>query len=85
VKVWDTATGREVLAVRRPPADRLEGRFGGPPRDESQMAFSGDGYRLTACEPGETPAWADDDRLTFRPAFVLTTWDATPVSTPAPR
>jgi serine/threonine protein kinase/WD40 repeat protein len=79
LKVWDTTTGREVLAVRRPSANSTQGgRMGGPPRDDCQLSFSGDGNRLIACEVGDTTEWTQEGELTS-PAFIVTTWDATPV------
>ena len=78
LKVWDAATGKEVLAVRRPPTGsrpiKLNGRLG----DDCQLTFNGDGHRLIAWEVGVKLDRASDGKAGV-PAFILTTWDASPV------
>jgi WD40 repeat protein len=77
VKVWDAASGKDLLTFRPgtggDPLMRLrEGRKG--------LAFTADGHRLVSCATSSTRA-----RPLNEHRLVVTTWDATPRAGAAPR
>jgi WD40 repeat protein len=69
VKVWDAASGKEVLTLRPTSPGTAFGA-----RD---LKFSGDGRRLLLCDLAMEPAKPLGD--SYRRLLVLTTWDASPV------
>ncbi len=77
VKVWDAASGKELLNIQNQLPGARSG--GGGPANGCLLRFDGNGHRLRACEFGEVPNWTEETGLGYAPAFILTTWDATPV------
>ena len=73
VKVWDAASGKELLALRPASAGGWEAK---------RLTFTGDGHRLVFVEFEPDPDTAFGglrSRGVTRP-LLLTTWDATPVA-----
>jgi WD40 repeat protein len=74
VKVWDTDTGKELLALPPPPT-----RLGWPA--DAPLAFSTDGHRLifvASVTTVDRPAGPGSPLSRTRAALTVLTWDATP-------
>jgi WD40 repeat protein len=78
LKVWDAASGKELLSVRPPAGENAGGT--------KQLTFGGAGRRLILAElPADRrPREAGGGETTSR-TLLLTTWDATPVTERQPK
>jgi eukaryotic-like serine/threonine-protein kinase len=81
VKVWDAASGKELLTIRPPPH--------GTSQSGKRLTFSGDGHRLLCTEilaernqpRGDRPPFGGPavEIESVTRSLALTTWDATPL------